>query len=321
VPGAAGLANGTVVPDGSLADARILITGASGVVGTTAALKLAASNEVWALGRWSDAAVLERFRASGIRTVHWDISRSLNLDAVPRDVDYVMHAAPFRGLKDATSEAIRINAGSVGALMSHCAGNLKAFLYVSTVLVYARLEYGRRHAETDQLGGYAPWNPSYPLGKLAAEAAVQSFAETLGVPSVVARMNTAYGPGGRGGLPVRIVQAVATGKPLVVGRGVDHLYNPIHADDVARQVPLLWRIADVPTVIVNWGGDDMVAESQLIRYAAELTGRQPVIEEREIPIHGGLAYDNAYRSQLIGSCEWTWREGLAAVVDEHYRPL
>lgn len=312
---------GTSVWGGSVADARILITGASGVVGTTAALKLAASNNVWALGRWSDADVREQFRAVGVRTVPWDITTSLNLEGVPREIDYVMHAAPFRGVKDATSEAIRINAESVGALMSHCAENLKAFLYVSTVLVYSPLEYGHRHSESDRLGGSAPWNPNYPLGKLAAEAAVQSFAGVLGVPSVIARMNTAYGPGGRGGLPVRIVQDVAARKPLVVGRGIDQLFNPIHADDVARQVPLLWRIAEAPTAIVNWGGDEVVSESQLISFAADLTGKRPLIEEREIPIHGGLAYDNALRRQLIGDCEWKWREGLAAVVDEHYRPL
>jgi nucleoside-diphosphate-sugar epimerase len=320
VPASVGF-GGASVRDEGVTDARILITGASGVVGTTAALKLAEYNHVWALGRWSDGSVSERFRAVGIRTRSWDITTSRNLEGVPREIDYVMHAAPFRGVKEATSEAIRINAESVGALMNHCAENLKAFLYVSTVLVYAPLDHGHRHSESDRLGGYAPWNPSYPLGKLAAEAAVQSFAGALGIPSVIARMNTAYGPGGRGGLPVRIVQDVAAGKPLVVGRGIDQLFNPIHADDVARQVPLLWRIADVPTAIVNWGGDEVVAESQLIRFAADLTGRQPVIEEREIPVHGGLAYDNAYRHQLIGDCEWTWRDGLASVIDEHYRPV
>lgn len=301
-----------------LSDARILITGARGVVCTSVALRLAQSNEVWAAGRWRDAAIAQHFELNGVRTVYWDISAPLNLDAVPREFDYVLHAAPFRGRNHDDAEAVRVNAASVGALMSHCARTLKAFLYVSTVLVYAPLEYGRRHAEHDPLGGYAPWNPRYPLGKLAAEAAVQSFSEVLAIPSVIARMNTAYGPGGSGGLPVRIVQNVRDGKALILGRGVDHLFNPIHSDDVARQVPLLWRIADVPTVVVNWGGDDVVAESELIAFAAAFTGRTPMIEECEVPVHGGLAYNNDRRRELIGSCQWSWREGLAAVIDDHY---
>lgn len=302
-----------------IASEKILVTGAPGVVARAATLALARSNDVWALGRWTDRAVAELFRSHGIHTVQWDIREPFALDAVPRDCSYVLHAAPFRGVDATDAETVGVNAVAVGALMSHCA-HAKAFLYVSTVLVYTRLERDHRHRETDPMGGYAPWNPSYPLGKIAAESAVRAFAAVLGVPSIVARMGVAYGPYGAGGLPVRIVEAVRAGDPVVVGRHVDHLYNPIHVDDIARQVPMLWQVAAVPAVVVNWGGDDVVAESELIAYAAELTGETPRVEEREAPTHGGLAFDNALREQLLGSCRIGWREGVAEAVRARTSP-
>jgi nucleoside-diphosphate-sugar epimerase len=297
-----------------IAGEKILVTGAPGVVARSATLALAENNEVWALGRWTDAGVAKLFRARGIHLVRWDIRAPFALDGVP-GCDYVLHAAPFRGLDATDAETVGVNATSVGALMRHCR-HAKAFLYVSTVLVYTPLEDDHRHAETDPMGGYAPWNPSYPLGKIAAEGAVRAFAEVLGVPSIVARMGVAYGPDGKGGLPVRIVESVRVGSPVVVGRHVDHLYNPIHVDDIVRQVPLLWDVAAVPAVVVNWGGDDVVAESELIAYAAELTGRTPAIEHRELPTHGGLAFDNTLRQRLVGSCRVGWRDGIAQAINE-----
>lgn len=297
-----------------IAGEKILVTGAPGVVARSATLALAESNDVWALGRWTDPAVAELFRSRGIHVVRWDIREPFALDGVP-ECDYVLHAAPFRGLDATDAETVAVNATSVGALMSHCR-HAKAFLYVSTVLVYTRLDHDHRHAETDPTSGYAPWNPSYPLGKIAAEGAVRAFAEVLGVPSIVARMGVAYGTVGKGGLPVRIAESVRAGLPVVVGRHVDHLYNPLHVNDIVRQVPLLWSAAAVRAVVVNWGGDDVVSESQLIAYAAELTGMAPQIEQREVPTHGGLAFDNTLRQRLVGSCLVGWREGIAEAIRE-----
>jgi hypothetical protein len=91
-------------------------------------------------------------------------------------------------------------------------------------------------------------------------------------------------------------------------------------NDIARHVPLLWSAAEVPAVVVNWGGDDVVAESELIAYAAELTGMTPKIEQRAVPTHGGLAFDNTLRQRLIGSCLVGWREGIVEAIRERVPP-
>ena len=81
---------------------------------------------------------------------------------------------------------------ATAGLMAHCR-NVEAFTYVSSTIVYERLEVGHRHAETDPLGGLSTprFMPAYSATKLSAEATVRAVSHLFGIPATIARLNLA----------------------------------------------------------------------------------------------------------------------------------
>ncbi|MFD9863693.1 NAD-dependent epimerase/dehydratase family protein [Streptomyces alboflavus] len=305
---------------------KILVTGATGLVARTAAEALAVHNEVWCLGRFSDAGTERRFQGRGIRTWRWDMARD-GLGGLPDDFTHVLHAAVERGdasggaggdTKSAGTfeEAVAVNSVATGRLMTHCR-SAEAFLFLSTSAVYAPQALDHPHTEADPLGTEAPWLPAYPVGKLATEGAVRALAVTLGLPTTIARLNVAYGPHGHGGLPVIHYRQMLAGEPIAVPHAGQHYCSPIHTDDITRHVPRLWAAARTPATVVNWGGDEVVGVRDLMTYVSELTG-VPVGFRPSAVTRTVVAFDSTRRRRLAGACEWSWRDGVRQALRAHF---
>jgi nucleoside-diphosphate-sugar epimerase len=293
---------------------KILLTGATGQVARPIAEYLAKEHEVWCVGRFGDPVLERELTALGIRTWRWDMARD-DLDGLPDDFTHVAHSAVLRETDDFDA-AVEVNSVAAGRLMSHCR-TAEAFLFVSASAVYTRLTRNHRHAETDPLGGHATWMPAYPVGKLATEGAVRAFARTLGLPATIARLNVAHGPYGHGGMLVRFFRLMLAGEPIKIPYDGENLCMPIHTDDLARQVPLLWQAASVPARVVNWGGDDAVSVRELMTYVSEITGVPARFALSEVT-RDTFAYDNTRRRALIGECEVGWKDGVRRTIEAHF---
>ncbi len=331
--------SGTAVARGDggwmLTDKKVLITGATGNVARSIALALASDNEVWCAARFSDPsvaapatgpaggdtkqydgpAVRAELEQQGLRTVRWTLGDP-EMPGLPTDFTHVLHAAvDFDPRHDV---AVQTNAVGAAMLMAHCR-TAEAFVHVSTSAVYAHLEPDHWHVETDPLGGtYVPL-PSYTVSKLAAEAAVQSAAQILGVPTTIARMNTAYGTSRKGGIAVEQFGMMLRGEPIAVPIGHDDWCSPIDERDIAEQASgPLFDIASVPATIVNWNGDDAVSQRQYCQYFADLAGLEVRFEEREVTWDSRIG-DPAKRRGLIGDCRHRWQDGMRRAI-EHYHP-
>lgn len=308
---------------GGVTGAKILITGATGQVARGVAESLAADNEVWCLGRFADPVVKAELRGLGLRTWHWDMAPDDpgddGLAGLPDDFTHVLHSAVVRGDGTDFESTVERNVVATGRLMTHCR-RARAFLFVSTGAIYARLTRDHLYTETDPLGGQAPWLPTYPVGKMSTEGVVRAFAQTLGLPTVIARLNVAYGPHGHGGVPVLFLRRMLAGMPIEIPRGDGNWCSPIHSDDIARQVPLLWSAASVPAAVVNWGGDEAVSIEQMMTHAAECTG-VPVTFAPSDVTRDTCAYDNTRRQALIGGCEVGWQDGLRRTLAHHFPNL
>lgn len=295
---------------------KILITGATGQVARPIAEKLAEDNEVWALGRFSQPGVEEALNARGIHTFRWDLDGG-RLDALPDDFTHVLHSAVDRGGDDGDfNRAIEVNAAAIGRLFNHARG-VQAFLHVSTGALYARQSIDHQYRENDPLDGVAAWLPTYPIAKIASEGAVRAFASTFDIPTVIARLNIAYGPHGHGGVPILLYRQLLEGKPIPIPHHGQNLASFIHTDDLARQVPLLWDKASVPALVVNWGGDDAVGIQDALTYIAELTGTEARFEPSDVT-RETYAFDPAFRRSLIGGNEIGWREGFRRTLEDHF---
>ncbi|APY96363.1 NAD-dependent epimerase/dehydratase family protein [Burkholderia pseudomallei] len=294
---------------------KVLITGATGQVARPVAEALAAQDEVWAIGRFGDAGVEHALRAKGVKTWRWDMERD-TLDSLPDDFTHVLHAAVRRGEDGDFDRAIEINTVATGRLMTHCR-HAESFIYVSSGSLYARQALDHPYAETDPLNGVAHWLPAYPIVKISCEGVVRALSATLGLPTVIARLNVAYGPYGHGGVPVLLYRQLLAGKPVPVPREGQNWASLIHTDDLVRQVPLLWEAASSPALVLNWGGDDAVGIQDCLQYVADLTGVDARFERSDVT-RETYAFDNTKRRALIGDCTVHWKDGVRRTIETHF---
>ena len=221
-----------------LRDEKILITGPAGQIAFPIAEFLSKENEVWGIARFGDQQSRDRVEAVGVTTRQCDIGTG-DFSGLPTDFTYLLHLAAYQGPETDYDYAITVNAEGAGFLMHHCR-KAKAALVMSTSSVY-RPDDDPMHAflETDPIGGgTSPWAPTYAVSKVAQEAVVRQNARSLGLPTVIARMNASYGP--NGGLPALNLDALLAGNPIVA-RADPCPYSPIYQDDINEQVEPLLR--------------------------------------------------------------------------------
>jgi nucleoside-diphosphate-sugar epimerase len=299
-----------------LGDRKILFTGATGQAVRPCAEALAADNEVWCVARFTDPQTKAALERVGIRTFPWTMGDG-DLEGLPRDFTHVLHAAPYRGQPD-YDRAAQANAVGTGMLMDHCRSAV-GFVYISTFAVYAKPPTPEHPvAETDPLGGWAPYAPAYPVGKAAAEGVVRALARVLGLPSTIARLNVCYGPTGWGGLPVEFFGRVVADEPVWLPEDGSEVWcSPISADDITGFAEAMFDVAATDVTIVNLAGDQAVTVEQFMCHLAAESGRE-VRFERDARARQSFVSDNARRRELLGRCRVNWRDGMRDAVAAHF---
>ncbi|UYQ64807.1 NAD-dependent epimerase/dehydratase family protein [Streptomyces peucetius] len=305
-------------PTAPLKGKKILVTGGTGQVARPVAEALAEHNEVWCLGRFGTPGVEGELAARGITTWRWDMDdlSSDGLKGVPEDFTHVIHSAVRRGEDGDFNAAVEVNAVAAGRLMTHCR-TAEAFLFVSTGALYARQTLDHRYTETDPVDGVADWLPAYPVGKIATEGAVRAFARVLDLPTTIARLNIAYGPGGYGGVPMLYFKRMLAGEPIPVPLEGQNWCSLLHTDDLVAQVPALWSAATSPARLVNWGGDEPVGITDCIRHMESLTGVEAKLAPSEVT-RETYQFDPTLRRELTGPCTVGWRDGIRRTLESLY---
>lgn len=300
---------------------KILITGASGVVGLPIATELARHNEVWAIARFGEGAQAasamnassaprEVLEARGITTRRVDLAAP-DFAELPDDFTIVLHLAHTR-LGAEFQRAIQVNAVGAGHVLRH-ARKAKAALVVSSAAIYSPKPdpFALHHEDGDLGKASTPWAPSSPVSKVSLEAIARFCAEAFGLRTTIARLNTIYGD--FGGLPVMDMDSVVAGRPV---RAVadPNVHSPIHMDDVLDQLESLLDAARVQATLVNWAGDEVVTTQQWCAQAAKLCGKPAQIEVAAIPgILAGNAVDVTRRRSITGPCKRPFEASFATI--------
>lgn len=185
---------------------RILITGATGLIGSFAADMLLYANrkesagiEIYLLAR-DEKRLSERFASSldekRLHFVIQDVVELLKLDAA---VDYIIHAAGDgfpAAFREHPVETMTPALLGTYQLLQYARKNvLQKFLYLSSGEVYGKSLYAE-HAFTEQECGYLDSmsvRSCYPMAKRCAETLCVSFGEQYQIPAVVARPSHTYG--------------------------------------------------------------------------------------------------------------------------------
>lgn len=294
---------------------RILVTGATGQVARPIAEAFNWHNEVWAAARFTNAEAKRELENQGINTVSYTQGEE-NLEHLP-DVDYVVHCA-VNLAPETTDDAFRQNVEGTGFLMSRYR-QAKAFFHMSSTSIYRQPEDSQAVLSEDALlGGFSSYAPHYAMSKLAAEGVVRFQARQLQLPTVIARLDVAYGLHGHGGAPSILYQFLQAGIPYVQSRFGESYCCPIYEDDIVRMVERLLTKAAVPAVVVNFGGDEAVSVEEIIRYLESLTGLSMKIEVKDLASWQTQIPDSTLRRQLAGVCQVDWRTGLRKVLETRF---
>lgn len=184
---------------------QVLITGASGLIGSAIAdtliccnLTMDAGITVYAAGR-SERKLRRRFAHglnAGLIPVAYDATEAV---AFTFGCDYIIHAASNASPELYVKEPVQTmmaNITGVYELMKYATGHKTVkFLYVSSSEVYGKLDHGRPLVE-EECGHVELLNvrSAYPMGKRAAETMCVSCSQQYQVSVSILRPGHVYGP-------------------------------------------------------------------------------------------------------------------------------
>jgi len=301
-----------------LMNQKVLVTGATGQVARPIVEQLNKNNNVWAAARFSDSKAKAELEAQGIETVYFSMGEA-DLSALP-DVDYVIHCGCALDPKT-PDEGMSVNAEGTGFLMQRYS-NAKGFFHMSSSSIYALKEDTRAVvSEGDELGGYSTYSPHYAMSKQSTEAVVRVMARLLNLPTIIARLDVAYGQYGHGGAPMLLVDFMRDGVAYRRAENGDSYCRPIYQDDIVIQVQRLLEHAAVPARITNLCGDEIVSMEEIIGYLEDLTGLQARIETGEHATWGMTVLDSRRREALAGDCTVNWRDGIRMALQARHPDL
>ncbi len=247
-------------------DMRILVTGASGFVGT------ALCRELLARGHTVRAAVRRLVPPSAVPSqLHQilvpDIAAEFDRRALVDGVGTVVHLAAIAhrsNLHD--GEMRRVNCDAAVRLAEAAAGSVRRFIFLSSVKVHGEDSGSMTYAEDDALEP----QDSYGRSKLEAERALTETAARSGIELVIVRPPLVYGPEVKANF-LRLLGWVDSGLPLPFA-SVRNRRSLIY---VGNLVDALARLAEHPAARGPFlvSDDESVSTPELVSRIARALGK------------------------------------------------
>jgi nucleoside-diphosphate-sugar epimerase len=228
------------------------------------------------------------------------------LDAALAGVEAILHVAAMPGLTRSWTDFDLYESCNIAGTQRLLEAvrrlpSLRRFLYASTSSVYGRYGSG------DETLPVRPISP-YGVTKLAAENLCRAHAEEHGLPLVVLRYFSVYGPGQRPDMGYhRFIEALLTGQSVVVhGDGLQSRGNTYVSDCVAATIASL----EAPIgEIYNVGGGETADVWEILGKLERITGLHAVVR-REPARPGDQRVTVADTTKLFRHLGWQPRVGL-----------
>jgi nucleoside-diphosphate-sugar epimerase len=280
----------------------ILLTGATGFLGSALLPRLAERDEVVAIHPAQHAPP----RTRGVSWIAQDLTAPLS-PALPERIDAVVHLAQSRRYREFPEGAVdvhEVNAAATVRLLDYCrrAGG-KTFTFASTGGIYAP---GR-----DPVRESDPPRPIdfYATSKLAGERAVEQFRDLLS--GHVLRFFFIYGPGQRNMFVPGLIARVREGRAVTLA-GVDGIrMNPVYVEDALEAVLATLELRESCTL--NVAGPQALSVRQIAQQLGRSLDRDPSFAVGDP--QPDLVASTERRDAVIGAARIAPEEGLRLTVE------
>lgn len=262
---------------------KVVVTGAAGFIGSHVCEALARRGEqVVAIDGFVNAlyseapkrANWEALGAIGIERVEADL-RDAALEPLLEDADALINLAAVPGLAPSWSNFEAYSTCNLGAVerLLRAALNvgLQRLVQISTSSVYGSSATG------DETAPLRPVSP-YGVTKLAAETLLDAYRAVFGVPAVVVRYFSIYGPRQRPDMAYhRFISALLDDRPITIyGDGLQTRTNTYVSDCVSGTLLALDRGESGEAY--NIGGGVSVSMLEVVSMLGDIIGRTPRLE-------------------------------------------
>jgi nucleoside-diphosphate-sugar epimerase len=285
---------------------RYVVTGSAGFIGRHVCAELLAfGHDVVGIDAFTDYydPAIKRSNAhwlaerKGFRGVELDLATA-SLDDAFRGADVVIHLAGQPGVRLSWADHFDIYVERNVIASQRVFEAVRRTGVPRLVLASSSSVYGNapKYPTTED----SPTRPFSPYGvtKLAMEQLASAYVENWGLPVVVLRYFTVYGPGQRPDMGMhRFITHAAAGEPLVVYGDGEQIRDFTYVADVATAT-VAASVADLPTgSVFNIAGGASSTVNGVLRLVAESVGRDVVVTRKpaqpgDVRITGG-AIDQA----------------------------
>ena len=283
------------MPDEKLYSKKILITGASGMIGTYMIDLLMKCNElfhqkifVYALSR--DRAKLEKkfshFKGNRyLQFVERDVSWEFEIE--DKEIDFIIHAASNTHPKEYAADpvgTITTNVFGTYYLLEYAKENRNCrLILLSSVEVYGE-NRGDIEAFDERYCGYIDCNTlraGYPESKRLSEALLQAYIAKYQVDGCIARLSRTYGPTVETDDSKAISQFIGNavrGEDIVLKSDGRQLYSYIYVADAVNAVLKVMLEGDCGEAYNVSDMDSDVTLKETAEYIARLVDRKVIYE-------------------------------------------
>lgn len=273
---------------------KLLVTGASGLLGFELIQQLSKNYEVFKLVKTYNQDLGEN------QIVH-NFLDGFDETILPKKMDYIFHLAQFRDFKNFpqnSSEIFRVNTFSTLNLINYgLRSGVKKFVYTSTGGLYKGLRFPISETEPikkpDKLDFYC-------ASKLSSELLISSYSKFMDVQ--ILRPFFIFGPRQSDQMLIpRMIKKIRN-KDLIHLAGEQGInINPIYVKDA---VSILIRLLQVPgSTLYNIAGNEIVSISKLALLMSEIIRKTPEFIHQ--PSQMDLVGDNKLVKDTLGDISWT----------------
>jgi UDP-glucose 4-epimerase len=269
---------------------KLLITGATGFIGSYLVERLYRQNELVCL-------IHDRREAKLYPNIDWivqDLGSPLDETRIPSDIDAIIHLAQsrqYREFPERARDIFRVNVESTLSLLEYGRKiRIGKFIYASSGGIYG-YSY-EKFIETDVTN---PIN-FYLTSKFCSELLVGNYNSYFS--TVIFRFFFVYGPNQQGMLIPRLLNNIRKGEPIIIFGKSGIRINPIHVKDA---INVFHPSLESPvTGVYNVAGDEVISIKELAETVAALVGKEPIFVYDRSNIPGDILGDNSRMKSVLG---------------------